>query len=72
MPNTGLNGPYKLSTEIIDSEITKTSPGVYALERSSDPNSFIVNYVGRSDTDVNARLKKWVDVDGDFKKGNRK
>ena len=62
MPNTGLNGPYKLSTERIDEIVTKKSPGVYVLERGIDPDSFVVNYVGRSDDDVNDRLKKWVGI----------
>ena len=64
MPNTGLNGPYRLSSEKIDEVITKTSPGTYVLERKDSSDSFIVNYVGRSDNDVNDRLKKWVGVKG--------
>lgn len=64
MANTGLNGPYQLSSEKIDEVVTKTSPGTYVLERSSNPDSFIVDYVGRSDNDVNGRLKKWVGVKG--------
>lgn len=64
MPNTGLNGPYRLSSERIDEVITKTSPGTYALEREDSSDSFIVNYVGRSDDDINDRLKDWVGVKG--------
>lgn len=64
MPNTGLEGPYHLSLERIDEVVTETSPGVYVLEREKDPNSFIMNYVGRSDDDVNDRLKDWVDESG--------
>jgi len=64
MPNTGLSGPYQLSSEKIDELVSRVSPGAYVLERSSDPNSFIVDYVGRSDNDVNSRLKKWVGVKG--------
>jgi hypothetical protein len=64
MPNTGLNGLYRLSSEKIDEVVTKTSPGTYVLEREDSSNSFIVNYVGRSDDDVNDRLKDWVGLKG--------
>ncbi|HOB89744.1 MAG TPA: hypothetical protein PKG74_00215 [Candidatus Colwellbacteria bacterium] len=64
MPNTGLSGPYWLSWEVINKVITRTSPGTYVLEREDSTDSFIVNYVGRSDDDVNNRLKKWVGVNG--------
>lgn len=64
MPNTGLNGPYQLSLEKIDRVVTKTLPGTYVLERKDSPNSFVVNYVGRSDDDINDRLKNWVGVKG--------
>ncbi len=61
MPNTGLiNGPYALTNESIDEHIARTSSGVYVLERSRKVGSFVVDYVGRSDSDVNGRLKKWV------------
>lgn len=60
MPSTGLNGPYDLTTQSIDRVITRTSPGVYVLERSTSVDSFVVDYVGRSDDDVSGRLKKWI------------
>lgn len=62
MTNTGLGGPYRLSLEKIDEAVTKISPGTYVLEREDSSDSFMVNYVGRSDDDVNGRLKKWVGV----------
>lgn len=61
MADTGLKGPYPLTNEKIDEIITKTSPGAYALDRENNSGTFIVNYVGRSDEDVNDRLKDWVD-----------
>lgn len=64
MANTGLEGPFQLSNESIDGCVTKTSAGVYILERSQSSDSFIVNYVGRSDNDLNGRLKKWVGIRG--------
>lgn len=39
--------------------VTKTSPGVYVLDKTTK-GSFQVNYVGRADTDLNGRLKDWV------------
>lgn len=59
MASTGLNGPYPLTTDGIDGNVTRTSPGAYVLGRMGN-DSFTVEYVGRSDTDVNARLKQWV------------
>ncbi len=59
MPITGLKGPYTLDNETIDRVVTRTSPGAYALG-SVRNNTFYVRYVGRSDNDINARLKGWV------------
>ena len=64
MPNTGLEGPYSLSTEKVDEVVKIMSPGTYVLERNSSPDSFVVNYVGRSDNNLNSRLKNWVGVNG--------
>jgi hypothetical protein len=68
MASTGLNGPYALTTDRIDVAITKTSPGAYALGVTTD-GTFYVSYVGRSDTDVNARLKNHVGSYKHFKYG---
>ena len=58
MPSTGLSiGPYGLSTKNIDVAVVRTSPGAYALGRMNTAGEFVVEYVGRSDDDVNARLK---------------
>jgi len=59
MPSLSMQGPYSLDNESIDEYVTKTLPGNYALGTVND-YKFIVKYVGRSDTDVNARLKTWV------------
>jgi hypothetical protein len=48
-----------LKTEEIDKEAARTSAGVYALDATRDPG-FTFSYVGRSDTDVAGRLKKYV------------
>jgi len=59
MPQTGLRGPYTLDNETIERVVTRTSPGAYALGHVKD-NTFYVYYVGRSDDDINSRLKDWV------------
>jgi len=59
MASLDMKGPYKLTTEKIDEVVTRTSPGNYALGYVRD-NTFYVCYVGRSDTDINERLKQWV------------
>jgi hypothetical protein len=59
MPQTGLRGPYNLDNATIDAIVTRTSPGAYALGKVDD-NIFYVSYVGRSDDDINRRLKDWV------------
>lgn len=60
MAVTGLDGPYKLTNERIDEVVKKKSPGTYALDRNPDDPAFKVARVGRSDTDVAARLKSYV------------
>ena len=59
MPSLDMNGPYELTNEKIDQTITRTTPGNYALGYVREL-TFYVLYVGRSDDDVNARLKQWV------------
>jgi len=48
----------------LTSKSQKTSPGNYSLGRVAD-GTFYVSYVGRSDSDLNDRLKDWV---GEYKK----
>ncbi len=54
-----MSGSYPLSDEAIDGELTRTSPGNYALGYMDDA-TFVVFYVGRSDADVRQRLHEWV------------
>jgi len=62
-----MKGPYDLTTQKIDELITKNSLGNYALGYVSG-SAYIVKYVGRSDDDVNDRLKKWVGKNKNYKK----
>lgn len=60
MPSTGLRGPYPLDTETIDEHVKKTI-GAYALGYiKKDTRRFVPKYVGRSDNDINGRLKDHV------------
>ncbi len=61
MPSLNMTGPFALNTSTIDSQVTKTSPGNYALGYMRD-TTFIVQYVGRSDTDLNDRIGDYVDT----------
>jgi len=53
-----MQGPYSLSIADIDKQVTKTSAGNYASGLVNDKEKFIVKYIGRSDTDLNTRMKK--------------
>ena len=66
MASLNMNGPSELMTQKIDEGVTRTSPGNYALGYVSD-STFYVRYVGRSDTDVNSRLKSWVGKSNRYK-----
>jgi hypothetical protein len=55
-----MNGPYALSGDEIDRQVTNMSPGNYGLGYTKEDGTFIVQYVGRSDEDVNKRLHDWV------------
>ncbi len=53
-----LSDVFALTHEKIDATVTRTSPGVYVLDATSS-GPFKASYVGRSDTDLNARLHSW-------------
>jgi hypothetical protein len=55
----GMDGSFPLTAEAIEEELTRTSPGNYALGYL-DAGTFVVFYVGRSDSDVKRRLQEWV------------
>ena len=72
MPSTGLGKSYSLDTKTIDAVVTKKSAGAYVLghfRKEKEGNIFIPKYVGRSDDDINGRLKKWVGKYPRFKFG---
>ena len=60
MADTGLYGPYALTTEQTNAHVGH-GIGAYALGKlDTAVNTFYVYYVGRSDDDLNGRLHKWV------------
>ena len=76
MPSTGLGKSYSLDTKTIDAVVTKKSAGAYVLghfrtkkKNEEEVKEFIPDYVGRSDDDINGRLKKWVGKYPRFKFG---
>jgi hypothetical protein len=76
MPSTGLGRSYSLDNDTIDVVVTKKSAGAYVLghiktekKKEKESKTYIVEYVGRSDDDVNGRLKDWVGKYSRFKFG---
>ena len=59
MGSLAMSGSYPLTAESIDEMLTRKSPGNYALGYLDD-GTFMVFYVGRSDSDVKHRLHEWV------------
>jgi hypothetical protein len=67
MRSLGMKGSYPLSDEAIAAELTRTSPGNYALGYLED-GRFVVFYVGRSDTDLKGRLQGWVGAPSQYER----
>jgi hypothetical protein len=61
MRSLEMNSSYPLTDEAIDEVLTRKSPGNYALGYMDD-TTFVVFYVGRSDSDVRQSLHDWVDA----------
>lgn len=56
-----MRGPHRLEASEIDANVAKASVGNYVLGRQdSDAGEFVVAYVGRADSGVNAELKSWI------------
>lgn len=65
MAATGLFGPHPLTPQGIDAAVNGVAPGTYVLGRT-EGETFYVDYVGRSDGDLNDRLKDWTDSKYDY------
>lgn len=59
MASLEMKGPFPLIDNEVDRQVTRESPGNYGLGFTSGDDIFIVQYVGRSDDDVNNRLHDW-------------
>lgn len=68
MASLGMQGPYTFSPSKIDEFVTRTSPGNYALGYIKEDGTFMVQYVGRSDTDLNSELKAKARLNDRYKK----
>ncbi len=56
-----MRGPHSLDTTAIDANVAKVAVGNYVLgSLDSDTGEFVVAYVGRADSGVNAKLKSWI------------
>ena len=66
MANAGLRGPFPLTENGINRNVTRRSPGAYALGHSAD-NTFYIYYIGRSDADVRDRLHYHKGTQREFK-----
>jgi hypothetical protein len=60
MRSLEMSGSYPLDDAAIDTIVQRTSPGNYALGYMVDGDTFVVFYVGRSDSDVRRCLHEWV------------
>jgi len=59
MGSLEMSGSYPLTSKAIDERLTHKSAGNYALGYM-DGDTFMVFYVGRSDSDLRHRLHEWV------------
>jgi hypothetical protein len=57
MASLNMLGPYSLTEDEIDKRIRSGVSGNYAYGHQDKKGTFIVQYVGRSDTDLNSRIK---------------
>lgn len=60
-------GPHSLTFDKVTGLIGEGLPGVFALGYIGDKQIFYVNYVGRADRDLRARLLQYIGSDAAFK-----
>lgn len=60
MKNSGLDGPFALTNASIDQAVSQISPGAYAPGAVNTSGGLDISRVGRSDVDLNDRLKDYV------------
>lgn len=57
---------YSLTETEVDRVIAKAKIGAYVLGTAADSGGIYVKYVGRSDSDLNARLKQHVGANSEY------
>jgi hypothetical protein len=62
-----MDGSFPLTGAAIDAVLSQRSAGNYALGYMDD-TTFIVSYVGRSDSDVRRRLHDWVGAPSQYRR----
>ena len=67
MPKSGLLGPYPLSYDSISEVVVRRSAGAFALGYVDAAGRFCVRHVGRSDTDVGEKLRRYIGAESQFK-----
>lgn len=65
--DAGLQGPFQLSTDIVNDEVVEGRSGAYALGYIDNLGRFCITFVGSSPTDLNARLKEHIGTAQYFK-----
>lgn len=63
MASLNMEGPYIFTESKVNEIVTRTTAGNYALGYLNEERTFIVQYVGRADSDVRARLLQHIDED---------
>lgn len=59
MPELKMSGPFKFTRGECNAKITKISPGNFALGKvHPTKKGFIVQYIGRADSDLNEQIKE--------------
>jgi hypothetical protein len=58
-PSSGLRGSFPLNVQTINEKVNSGSAGVYSLGYLRE-KTFLIQHIGRSDTNVNAQLKEYV------------
>jgi hypothetical protein len=62
MPSLDMSGPFDFTSQETDRHVEPKRIGNYALgNMKDDGTTFLVKYVGRSDTDLNVELKARLD-----------
>ena len=56
-----MEGPFSFDIKTIDEKVTRVSAGNFVLGRKNKNGNFLFNHMGRALTDLNSKLKSWVD-----------